>query len=377
MNLFSRQGLQYSLSQEQELLRSTIGEFARSEIAPIASKIDWEARIPEVLSSKLPELGLYGVCAPSDYGGAGADFLSLILVIEEMSKVSASIGLQFAVHNAIVCEAFLASSNTELRQSLLGKLVSGSLGAFSFDPRSTIKYEIRANELVVNGSSEYVANASSAGGFVVLARAKGGEKAVFGFLRERADNFKVGTPRKLLGMRAAGTARIEFKDARFPISSLLFDPQITDTALSQLLVRSRLAVAAVALGIGQASIDEAVKYSRERKQFNTQIGKFYAIQDFVATDEISVQTSRALLYKVSSDLAKSKTAFRDSALAKVSASNAAVQAARHSIRVHGGYGFIRDYPVERYLRDARSTQFIMESNESLKASIAESLMFRD
>ncbi|MDG6997161.1 MAG: acyl-CoA dehydrogenase family protein [Nitrososphaerota archaeon] len=361
------------------MLRTTIAEFAKAEIAPLASKIDWESNTPANLASRLPELGLYGICVPADFGGAGADFLSLILAIEEISKASGSLGMQIAVHNAIVCEAFLASSNSDLKHSVLKRLASGTLGAFSFDPKSNITCEIKGNEMIVSGVSEYITNAASAGVFVVLSKMKGGEKVIFGFMKDdvKSDQFRIGPAKKLLGVRAAGTARIEFKEARFPIGSLLFDPQITETALSQLLARSRLAMAAVALGIGQASIDAAVKYSTERKQFNTKIGKFYAIQDFIATDEVSVQTSRALLYDVVSTITKSKTSLRDSAVAKISASNAAVQAARHSIRIHGGYGFIRDYPVERYLRDARAMQLLMETNETLKAQVAEALMSQD
>lgn len=369
--------MQLILTQEQELLRATISDFAKTEIAPLASKIDWEAQIPAELASKLPGLGLYGISTPIEYGGAGTDLTSLILAVEEISKVSGSLGMQIAVHNAIVCESLLASPNPDLKKSLLSKLASGVLGAFSFDPKSTVSCEMKGSDILVNGVSEYVVNAASAGVFVVLAKLNSGEKILFGFARESTDEtFRTGPAKKLLGMRSSGTARIEFTDAKFPAGSLLCDAKATDNLLSRLLVKSRLAIAGVALGIAQASIDAAVKYSNERKQFNTKIGNFYAIQDFIATDEVSVQSSRSLTYSVSSDSA-SETLLRDSAVAKISASNAAVQAARHSIRVHGGYGFIRDYPVERYLRDARATQLLMESNETLKAEVAKSLMSLD
>ncbi len=141
-----------------------------------------------------------------------------------------------------------------------------------------------------------------------------------------------------------------------------------------MLAKSRLAVAAQALGIGQASLDAEIKYANERVQFNTKIGSFYAVRDFIAQDEIALETARSLTYSVASEIQTLATLSRDSAIAKVSSSNAAVQTARHSIRVHGGYGFVRDYPVERHLRDARGTQIYIESNEELKSQIAGSLL---
>ncbi len=135
-----------------------------------------------------------------------------------------------------------------------------------------------------------------------------------------------------------------------------------------------MAVAGQALGIAQASLDAAIKYSNERSQFNKKIGSFYAVKDYIAQDEIAIQSARSITYSASSEVLSSPTLQRDTSIAKVSSSNAAVQAARHSIRVHGGYGFIRDYPVERYLRDARATQIYIESNEALKEQIAGSLL---
>jgi hypothetical protein len=366
--------LQYKLSQEQDLLKQTIGELAQSEISPVASNIDWEAKVPDSLLEKLPSFGLFGITIPQEYGGAGADFLSLVLATEELCKASGSLGAQISFHNAVVCEA-LTASNSGLKSRLLPKLASGTLGAFSLDPKSTISCDVEKDGILLNGSSEYVMSAASAGIFLVLAKMKDGNKALVCFSKKDATSgLEVGPVMKLLGMRASQTAGISLHNTKLPTECLVFDIHQTGSALTQLLVRSRLIVAAQALGLAQASLDSAIRYSNERSQFNTKIGKFYAVKDMIAQDEIAIQSARSITYSVSSELLSNTSLQRDSAIAKVSASNSAVQAARHSIRVHGGYGFVRDYPVERYLRDARVTQIYIESNEALKGEIASSLV---
>ena len=351
-------------------------EFAESDISPVASKLDSDARVPGDLLAKLPTLGLYGITTPAELGGVGADFLSFVLAVEEISRVSASISSLIAFHNSVVCEALLASTNSELKNSLLPKLATGeSKSSFTFDPKSTISCTIEGGGIILNGSSDYVLGASFADVFLVLARMKDSAPVIAGFSKSEAGaSLQVGEERMLMGLRGTGTAKISLSKLKLPIGSLVFDPQKTSSALENLNARSRLAVAAQALGIAQASLDEEVRYAGERTQFNSKIGKFYAVQDFIAMDEISIETARSVTYNVASKISTLPTLQRDSSIAKVAASNAAVQSARHSIRVHGGYGFIRDYPVERYLRDARATQLYMESNESLKAKIAESLL---
>jgi alkylation response protein AidB-like acyl-CoA dehydrogenase len=363
--------LKYKITQEQELLKQTIGELAQSEIVPIASKIDWEASVPKNLNEKLPAFGLLGITIPQEFGGVGADFLSLVIAVEELSKASGSLGAQVSFHNAVVAEALVASVKSELRSKLLPKLASGSLGAFSLDPKA-ISCKIDNEKLLLNGTAEYVMSAASAGIYLVLAETGDKRKVIVCFERDEAsgDSFVVGSPKKLLGMRASDTTSVTFRDLELPKEYLVFDLEKTEHALSQLFARARLAVAAQAIGIGQASIDAEVKYANERKQFNAKIGSFYAVRDFIAQDEIAIESARSLTYSVASEISTISTLGRDSAIAKVSASTGAVQAARHSIRVHGGYGFVRDYPVERYLRDARATEIYIESNEALKSEIA-------
>ncbi len=364
-----------TLTQEQELLQGTIRDFSRDEVSGIAAKIDSESTVPVELFQKLSAMGLYATTIPSEYGGAGADFLSFLLVVEELSKVSGSLGARVAFHG-MVCETLKASSNEELKSSIFRKIAEGTLCAFSVDPKSTITYQ--KNEqggINLDGTSEYVLNADTAGVFLLQARARSGKTIFVCFSKDQAaDRLDVSPPLKLMGLRGSGTSRIAVRGLKLDSSSLAFDEVSAPEGLERIHISGRLGVAAQALGIGQAALNEEVRYANERTQFNTKIGRFYAVQDFIAQDEVSLDTARSVTRQVASQPQLDDSASRRSCIAKIAASNAAVQTARHSIRVHGGYGFVRDYPVERYLRDARATQLYLEPNEVLKAKIAEALL---
>lgn len=368
--------MNYKLTQEQELLRQTIADFSRAEITPLARRIDEEAKVPHDLLGKLPDLGLYGITIPQEYGGAGAEFFSLVIAVEELSKSSGSLGAQLSFHNAVISEALLGSSNSELKSRLLPKLARGSLSAFLIDQKSKISIRAVDGGFLIDGFADHLMSAAVAEIFLIVGKFADGATAILCFSRDELNHdpsFAVGEEERLLGMRGSATAGILFKKLKLPMRSLLFDRKAASHAFEQLLIRSRIAVAVQALGITQASLDASVKYSNERSQFNQKIGSFYAVRDMIAMDEMSVQAARSLTYSVATDLA-SATSKRDSGIAKVLASNASVQAAKHSIRIHGGYGYVRDYPVERYLRDARLTQIYIESNEKLKSEIAGSLL---
>jgi alkylation response protein AidB-like acyl-CoA dehydrogenase len=363
------------LTQEQELLRGTIRDFSRDEISAVAAKIDSESKVPEDLFQKLSGMGLYGITIPSEYGGAEADYLSLLLAVEELSKVSGSLGARISF-NGVVCEALKASTNEELKGSIFRKIVGGMLPAFSVDPKSTIEWKQNQNgEWILDGSSDYVLNADTAGIFLLLAKSKEGKKILVCFSKEDAqDHLTVREPQKLMGLRGSGTSKISVRALQLEKSFIAFDTVNVSVGLDRLYIAARLAVSSQALGIGQAALDEEIRYANERAQFNTKIGRFYAVQDFIASDEVSLDTARSLTQGVASMSLTEDSANRKSCVAKIAASNAAVQSARHSIRTHGGYGFIHDYPVERYLRDARVTQIYLEPNEVLKAKIAEDLL---
>ena len=247
------------LTQEQELLQGTIREFAAGEISSLASKIDSEARVPRELFEKLPALGLYGITIPSEFGGAGADFLSLLLAVEELSKVSGSVGARISFHNA-VCEALISSTNEQLKSTLLPKLAAGALAAFSVDPKSTITLKNESGGNTLEGSSEFVMNADAAEIFLVLAKARDGSKSFVCFQRSDSQGvIEVEEPKKLMGMRGTGTCKISFHDLKLPEQSAVYEKNATFSALESFLGSTRLLVASQALGIGQASLDEEVR----------------------------------------------------------------------------------------------------------------------
>ncbi|MDG6924375.1 MAG: acyl-CoA dehydrogenase family protein [Nitrososphaerota archaeon] len=198
--------MQYKISQEQELLKQTIGELAQSEIFPLSAKIDWEARVPDSLLQILPSYGLYGVTIPQEFGGAGADFLGLVVSIEELCKASASLGAQIAFHNAVVAEAMIASTNKDLRGVFLPKLASGILGAFFIDARSPVSCKSESDYFILNGTCEYVMSAVSAGIFLILTKMADGSRALVCFSKQDGDGLRIGPAKKLLGMRASQTA---------------------------------------------------------------------------------------------------------------------------------------------------------------------------
>jgi alkylation response protein AidB-like acyl-CoA dehydrogenase len=375
--------LAYELTQEQQILRETIRDFAQSEVAPLASEIDWNCSVPKQLIDKLPNLGLFGISIPTEFGGAGADFLSLMIACEEISKASGSLGAQLSFHNAVVCEALSASTNASLKQRFLQKLASGTFGAFDFSslekPRQ-VKGRIEDDALIVDGALEYVTSAADADIFLIYSTLadQTNQGVLFCFssdeVKEPNDSFSVGAPLKLMGMRATGTAKISFNKFSVPLDALICEISRTGDYVSQLLARARLAVASQALGIAQASIDAGVKYANERKQFDSKIGSFYAVQNMIATDGVEVETARCISYLTASEIRTSKSLQRDSAIAKIASSNAAVKSARDAIRIHGGYGFTRSYPVERFARDARLTQIYAETNEDLKVLVARQML---
>ena len=364
-----------ALTQEQELLQGTVRDFSREEISRLAPKIDSDSMIPDSIFKRLPELGLYGISVPAEFGGAGADYLSFLISVEELSRVSGTVGARISFHG-VVCETLKASQNVSLRASVLPKLASGSLSALSIDPKSTIRWKKAGDGgYLLDGSAEYVMNADLAEFFLVVARSRDETSIIFCIEKQSAGkSFEVSEPKKLMGMRGSGTSKISLHELKLSDSSIVFDSDSVKTGINTILIAARLAVSSQALGIGQASLDEEIRYANERTQFNTKIGRFYAVQDFIASDEVSIDSARSLTYSVASQPLSLESADRKSGAAKIAASNAAVQSARHSIRVHGGYGFVRDYPVERYLRDARATQIYLEPNEVLKAKIAEDLL---
>ncbi len=382
----------FELTQEQQLLRETARDFSEKEIFSLGAKIDSERRVPPDLLAKLSLLGLLGVTVPGKYGGAGADFLSQVIVSEEVSRASGSLGFQVAFHNALLCDALVASSNDTLKELLLPKLVGGcgapdlsaALVTDLDNVDKGITCEINGGKIRINGSSENVPSASEATVFLIVASlANSKEKVAVAFskddLRSQANSLSVGPPKRLLGMRAAGAASVSFKGLELPTDRLLYEPPKARSAIeNELLPRSRLAMASVALGIAQAAIDASATYANQRMQFNKKIGSFYAVKDMIATSETELQTARYLTYHAASRVepgaSSDPSVARDSAIAKISASLAAVNSARRAIRVHGGYGFMRDYPVERYARDARLTPVFPETNEELKSFLASSML---
>ena len=313
--------------------------------------------------SKVSKLGLFGILVPHDLGGAGADLHTLVIATEELSISSASMALLISFHN-IICDTLVASNNLKLKRALFSKLVSGSLGSLSLDPTSRITYKPSAKGLVLNGSIDYALGASTANVFLILAkRVDSVDKIILAFSKDqilKSGEFSVGNVAQHLGMKAAGAAKIEFRDVKLPSDVVLFEESETPGALDNILAEIRLVIAAQALGIGKAAIRALTGYARKRPS-----PKPYSqgsAEDIIALALVNLETSRCLCYSAANKSKSDSTIQRDSAIARVSASSAALNAATQIIRICGG-----QIPnVDQYLRDATATQNLIESESSLR-----------
>ncbi len=374
------------LTEEQQMLRQMVREFAENEVAPLAETIDAEERFPHETIEKMAELGLLGVCYPEEYGGAGMDNLSYIIAVEELSRVCASTGITLAAHISLGVGPISLFGTEEQKQKFMPALCSGEkLGAFGLtEPNAgsdaggtETTAVLDGDEWVLNGSKIYCTNGSVAGTIVCTAvtdRDKGSH-GISSFIVE-SDNpgFRVGKKEKKLGIRASDTVMVHFEDCRIPKDNILGTP---GEGFKQFLITldgGRISIGAMALGIAQGAMERAVQYSQERVQFGKPIAAFQSIQHKLANMATEIEAARHLVYHASRLKDKGMKFSRQSAMAKLFASEVATRTANEAIQVHGGYGYVREYHVERMFRDAKLTEIGEGTSEIQRLVIARSLM---
>lgn len=374
------------LTEEQQMLRQMVREFADNEVAPLAETIDAEERFPHETIEKMAELGLLGICYPEEYGGAGMDNLSYIIAVEELSRVCASTGITLAAHISLGVGPISLFGTEEQKQKFMPALCSGErLGAFGLtEPNAgsdaggtETTAVLDGDEWVLNGSKIYCTNGSVAGTIVCTAvtdRDKGSH-GISSFIVE-SDNpgFRVGKKEKKLGIRASDTVMVHFEDCRIPKDNILGTP---GEGFKQFLITldgGRISIGAMALGIAQGAMERAVQYSQERVQFGKPIAAFQSIQHKLANMATEIEAARHLVYHASRLKDKGMKFSRQSAMAKLFASEVATRTANEAIQVHGGYGYVREYHVERMFRDAKLTEIGEGTSEIQRLVIARSLM---
>ncbi|MFX1485839.1 MAG: acyl-CoA dehydrogenase family protein [Promethearchaeota archaeon] len=379
--------MDFSLTPEQEMIKNMVKEFAEKELAPIADKIDKEEMYPAEAVKKMGQLNLLGMTVPPEYGGAGTDSVSYLLAVEEISKVSASVSVVMSVNNSLVCEPLNMFGTEDQKQKFLKPLAQGAkLGVFALteanagsDPTAIqTKATLDGNEYVISGNKLFVSQGSEADTVIVFARTSKGEKphkGISAFIVEKGTpGFSVGSLEEKLGIRGSPTAELVFEECRVPKENLLGEEGEGFKLAMKSIDNVRMGVAAQAVGIAQAALDKTIEYAKQRVQFGKTISNFQYIQFTLAELATEIEAARLLALRAAVLKDQNKKFTKEVAMAKFFASETAVRTARMAVQIHGGYGYTREFPVERFLRDSLITSIYGGTSEIQRLVIAKRLL---
>ncbi len=379
-----------NLTEEHKMIRKMVRRFAENEVAPIAAEMDERGEVPFENIKKMGELGLLGLTVSEEYGGGGMDTVSYCIAIEELSKACASTAIVMGVQNSLVCHGIEKFGTEDQKQRFLVPLAQGKfIGAFALTEPEAGSDAAAQKTTMVRDGDEYVVNGTknfiTSGGFADVILLFGmtdksrGHRGISALLVEKgAPGFSVGKEENKLGIRASDTSELVFEDCRVPVANRLgeegqgFKIAMTD------LDAGRISVAAQALGIAEAAYEAALEYAKTREQFGRPIAKFQGIQWMLADMATRIEASRLLIYNAA--LAKDRAAktggrySKEAAMAKLYASEMASWVTDLAIQIYGGYGYVKDYPVERYHRDARITRLYEGTSEIQRLVIADQIL---
>ena len=378
--------MDFSLTEEQQLLKKTVREFAEAEIGPHAREWDEKQEFPRAVFTKLGDLGLMGVVWPAEYGGSGMSTLDYAIVMEELSRVDAGVALSVAAHNSLSSGHIFLAGTEEQKKKYLGPLARGEkIGCWGLtensagsDAGGTKTTAVRDGaHWVLNGSKTFITNGRVADTAVVMAvtdRAKGA-KGISAFILERGmKGFRSGKKEDKLGVRSSDTSELVFEDCRVPAENLLGKEGSGFVDTLKILDRGRIGIAAFSIGIAQAALEASMTYSLGRRQFGHPIADFQAIQFKIADMATKVSAARLLAWQAASLRDAGKEHKVESSMAKLFASEAAVEIALDAVQIHGGYGYLKEYPVERYLRDSKLGTIGEGTSEVQRLVIARELL---
>jgi butyryl-CoA dehydrogenase len=374
--------MNFNLTKEQQMVRRMAREFAVNEVEPIASEIDEEARYPIETIEKAGKLGLMGMPFPREYGGAGSDYISYVMAIEELSKKCGSTGVIIQTHCALCAWPIFTYGTEEQKKKYLPDLLTGKkLGAFGLtEPGAgsdAAGIETRAvdmgNYYLLNGSKIFISGGGIADVYIIMAMTdkSKGTKGISSFIVEKGmEGFTAPKKENKMGIRGSLAAELLFEDVKLPKENLLGEVgKGFKVAMSSLDV-GRLGIAAQALGIAQGAFDETVKYMKERKQFGRSLNKFQALSFEMANMKTQIDAARFLLYNAADRREKGLPSTVEAAQAKLFCSETAMYVTTKAVQFHGGYGYIKDYPVERMMRDAKITEIYEGTSEVMKMVIS-------
>lgn len=377
--------MNFNLTKTQELFRQMIREFAEKEVKPIAAEIDAQERFPLESVEKMAKLGIMGIPIPTEYGGAGGDNIMYSIAIEELSRACATTGLIVSAHTSLCVVPILEFGNEEQKRRYLPKLTSGEwIGAFGLtEPNAGTDSSsqqttalLDGEEWVLNGSKIFITNAGRAHIYIIIAMTdkSQGNRGISAFIVESGTpGFEVGKEELKLGIRGSSTAELIFTNCRIPKGNLLGKVGGGFPIAMKTLDGGRIGIAAQALGIAQGAMDETVKYTKERKQFGKAISQFQNTQFQMADLQTKVEASRLLVRKAAFNKDQGVPYSTDAAMAKLFAAETAMEVTTKAVQFHGGYGYTREYPVERMMRDAKITEIYEGTSEVQKMVIAAKL----
>ncbi|MCX6155753.1 MAG: acyl-CoA dehydrogenase [Candidatus Kapabacteria bacterium] len=378
--------MDYLLTEEQIMLKDMVSKFSKEKIAPVASDNEKNHRYPADIIAEAGELGLMGIAYPTEYGGAGMDFMSYFLTVEEVSRWCASTGVIISAHSSLVCDPIFRFGTEEQKMKYLPDLLSGKkIGSFSLteagagsDSGATKTTAVLdGDEWVLNGSKIFATNGKEAEIFVLVASTAPGQKTrgVSAFIVEsNTPGYSIGKVEKKMGIRSSSTTEIILDNCRIPKENLLGELNKGFKISMITLDGGRIGIASQALGIARACIEDSIKYANERQQFDVPISSFQAIQWMIADMWVEYESAWLLVYRASLLKDKKVNYSREAAMAKLKASEVAMDCARKAIQIHGGYGFTEDFNVERYYRDAKITELYEGTSEIQRMVIARSLL---
>ena len=378
--------MNFTLTKEQELVRQMVRDFAVNEVKPIAAEIDVTERFPMENVKKMGELGMMGIPFPTEFGGAGGDVLSYILAVEELSKVCATTGVILSAHTSLCASLINENGTPEQKEKYLRDLCTGNkIGAFGLtEPGAGTDAAgqqttavLDGDNYILNGSKIFITNGGVADTFIVFAMTdkSKGTKGISAFIIEKGfPGFSIGKKEDKLGIRASSTTELIFENCVVPKENLIGREGKGFGIAMKTLDGGRIGIAAQALGIAEGALEEAIKYMKERKQFGRPISAFQGLQWMVAEMSTKIEAARFLVYKAAW-LKENKQPYSvDAARAKLYAAEVAMDVTTKSVQLFGGYGYTKEYPIERMMRDAKITEIYEGTSEVQKMVISGSLL---
>jgi short/branched chain acyl-CoA dehydrogenase len=374
----------FDLSEEHELVRRTVREFAQDRVAPVAEQLDREHRFPYELVAEMAELGLMGMTIPEEYGGAGADTLSYAIAVEELTRIDSSVAITMAAHHSLGTMPIYLFGSEEQRARWLPDLASGrrlaafgltEAGAGSDAGATRTRAELRAGQWVINGSKIFITNAGTDITACVTVTAVTGDGEISNLVVPNGTRgYEVSGPMEKLGWRASDTRELSFRDCAVPEDHLLGPRGRGFVQFLEILDGGRISVAAMGVGLAQGAYELAFRYAQEREQFGRRIADFQAVQFKLADMAVEIEAGRALVYKAAWLKDEGRPFAKEAAMAKLFTGELSHRVANHALQIHGGYGYMDEYAISRLYRDQKILEIGEGTNEVQRMVIARHLL---